>query len=692
MSCNEVADFVKKKREFLDLQNKVLEILSFSSSPTDFVTKQVLAATSSKSADFLSSTPLAKLGKDFLAEQISKQGQQLIDNATGVLKREINKIAGFDVRKTIEEAQAQVYNTIATALTANNDLSLIFLQNVAKNAVTALEEKRKILLELQTKVRELHNALQVMVSGEPFFSQYLADLREALKKIVSAVNTITLVRNTYVKSKRFSPRQYESAKTMLEAAADLITPAKQEVSTTTTNELLQNLGIPTKSEQLTALMTVPQKAQEVAFAASGYFMATLKANALLLAFQTGYNNFTKASSKMLDKYSVDMMDSLISKITELSQRMATELNGSPDNFNTNVVARAPFTGQVLDVRSNSITLRSSGGVESTVSLPPRSLPRVRAFDRVRLGGDLAVYNPDSIKIAGKSLGWIIELRAIVDHMSLVPGSTLSALQVSNDALDVYNKAVENLKKKGNRTVGQTTLTATEGREELGQLEAQLQTLVLKSVRAIVDPDVAAGVTALARSVLTRLDLSIAQDQEIIVILNSFANTKVSLSETLSKTAKSIKSALKAFGLDRAADLLDNGDFANFFNLNSKTATYVGAALVGIAKLKECLGTTEAREALTDAERELQGSMKAKDLLSQRAASSGFAQQIATNDQTDQHLSSIEDKARAACNTCGLPEDFNPLRLVTSLASVLGFSALGGVTLPKSLASIGKGFL
>lgn len=690
MSCQEVADFVQKKREFISIQNAVLEILS-SSSPLDFVSKQVQKTVAAKSSSFLSDTPLAKLGQDFLAEQIAKQGQQLIDNATGALEREINKVAKFNVRKTIEEAQTQVYNTIAVAMTANNDLSIIFLQDVARNAVRAIEDKKKILEELKTKVRELHNALAVLVSGQPFFNQYLVDLRKALQKISIAIGTISTVRNNYVKTKKFSPRQFNTAKTTLEEAAALMTPAKQQTTSISTNELLQNLGVPTKSEQLTALMSVPQKAQEVVFAASGYFIATLKVNALLLAFQTGYENFTKASSKTLDKYSIDMMDSIVKKLDDLAQRMAKELNGDPANTQTNVIASAPFSGIVTDVSIDHVTM-ATGGVERTVPLPDRSSPQVRISDKVQIGKPLAIYNPDSVKVAAQSLGWVIELRTIIDHMTFVPGSTLSAIQQSNSAVDAYNRAVEKLQTKDNRTQGSATLTATDGREELGQLEAQIQTLVLKSVRAIADANVAAGVTALSRTIMTRLDLSLTQDAEITQLLNEFINTRVSLHDTLSKSAAGIKKALRNFGLDRAADLLESGSFADFFNLNSKTATYAGAALVGIAKLKECLGTVEDREALTNAEREIQGELKAKDLLSQRAASSGFLQQIATNDQNDQKLATIENQARNACNKCGLPEDFNPLRLLGSLTSVLGFSALGGSTLPKSLANIGKGFL
>ena len=691
MSCNNVSDFVKKQREDLSKQDSSLDILS-NSSPLDVISKGIHDTMSAISSQTISLSPLESLGKDFLAEQISKNGKQIIDNATGALKKEVDKIAKFDVRKTIEEAQKQVYNTIAAAITADSDLSMIFLQKVAQNAVNALNEKKTILLKLKEKVAALHNALRVLVSGQPYFNAYLEKLRQGLLKIRSAQTKVDSVKNTYIATKRFLPGRFNEARTDLEAAYKLIAPENQKVDNSLiAGELLQNVGIPSTSQQLSALIAVPQLAQEVAFAASGYFIATLKANALLLAFTTGYDAFKKSSSKLLDNYSIDMLNSLSDKISNLSQRMATELNGNGTAFNSTDYARSPLAGVVTEVTTGYITV-SSGTLVSQVTLKPLTFPKVAPGDNVRLGQQLAEYRPDSIKVSTQSLGWLLELRAIIDYMSLIPGSTLNNIQVSASAVDTYNTTTSAIKKKGNRVRGDAVLTATEGREELGQLEAQLQTLILRSVRAITNPVVASGVTALARTILTRLDLSLEQDGEIIKILQGFISAPVSLKSTLPSVASGIRTALRNSGMDRAADLLDNGQFEDFFNLNSKTATYAGAALVGIALLKQCLGTVEDQDKLVQAERTIQREVKAKELLAQRTSVAGFQQQKAINAKNDQALSSIQSQAQEACNKCGIPEDFNPSRLLIGVTNVLGISSLGSVTLPSSLGNIGKGFL
>lgn len=693
MSCNEVSDFVKQARQNLAKQDTSLDILSVKS-PIDRVTKSIHDAMSSTGAEKLFQSPLSALGKDFLAEQISKNGQQLIDNATGALKKEVNKIANFDVRKTIEDAQKQIYNTIAAALTAQNDLSIIFLQRVAQNAITAIDEKRAILLVLKEKVTKLHNALKILVAGAPFFNAYIEKLRAALIKIQGAKTKVDSVKSTYVATKRFLPARFDQAKKDLEDAAVLMTPGPQTVSQVFSNfgtSLLQNIGLPSSSEQLTALLAVPQLAQECAFAATGYFIATLKVNALLLAFSQGYDKFTKASSKLLDNYSISLLQSTSDKIAHLIERMSTELNGNSLALRPTDYAKSPIAGSVQEVSPEFISIRSGTNVQQ-VPLKKTSLPRVAPGDQVPFGRQVAEYRPDSIKVSLQALSWIIELRAVVDYMSLVPGSTLGNVAVSNSALDKYRAAVEAIAKKDSRTRGDAILTATDGREDLSQLQSQLNTYVLGAVRAITNPVVAGQITALGRTVLARLDLSLEQDAEIKAILQPFITAQVGLRSTLPGIAGAIKSALKNSGMDRAADLLDGGAFDEFFNLNSKTATYAGAALVGIATLKKCLSTTEDREQLTQAERVIQREVKAKELLVQRTAVSGFQQQKATNAKQDQALSTVEVKAQEACAKCGLPEDFNVGSLLKGVSSSLGLASLGSVTLPGSLSNIGKGFL
>lgn len=712
--CDSVSDYIKTQRVRLSLASLSIDILS-TKSPVDKITENIHLTMSATSSDTISLSPLFHLGKDFISEQITKNGQQIINNATGAIKQELDKIAKFDVRKTIEEAQKQIYNSIAAAITADPDLSMIFLQRVAQKAVDALNDKKSCLLDLSKKVTELHNLLKIMVTGGIFFDPYLEKLRSGLKKIRSAQKNIDVVTSIYTIRKTFLKNEFNSAKSDLIEAEKLISPEKipstiPEIG----RSILTNVGLPSQPEQLSALMSVPQKAQEVAFLATRYFLLTLQVNALLLAFVTGYKAFTGSASKLLDNYSKSMLESLSVKLKNLFEKMATAINGDPAALDKKDYAVSTVRATVSSTEENFIELTnpplSDEAIKlreklkipifpseripkvTKISIKPNSIIKVSIGNDVVIGQQLAEYRPDQIKVATQTLGWVLELRSIIDYMELIPGSTLSAIQASVSIVDVYNSSVEKIKTKNNRAIGLVSLKATEGREDVTDLKEQLQELTLTSLRAITNVTDGPKATSLAKTIIARIGLSISQDTEIIAILQSFIDTKASLKTTLPGVASSIKTALKGAGLDRASDLLDNGGFDEFFNLNSKTATYAGAALVGIASLKKCLSNTEDQEQLTQAERVIQRDVKAKELLTQRTTTSGFLQQKASIAKQDQNLSIIESKAKNSCAKCGIIDEFSVDGLLRTVSNVMGLSMQGNSTLPNDLANTGKGII
>jgi len=128
-------------------------------------------------------------------------------------------------------------------------------------------------------------------------------------------------------------------------------------------------------------------------------------------------------------------------------------------------------------------------------------------------------------------------------------------------------------------------------------------------------------------------------------------------------------------------------------LNSKTATFAGAALLGIATLKEGLSTEEDREQLTQAERVIQRDSKSKELLSQRTATTGFAAQIAQNTRSDKRLEAIGVKAVVAAGKSGLSSGpATPNMLTGGVAKAMGVGLGGNLTASQSLSNLGKGII
>lgn len=647
MSLELIYSFIDSKKSSLSKDNDSVEVLS-KSAPVDVVTEAPSEKASASALDRFADSPLVQLGEDFIAEQVARNGHQIMNNAIGAVDRTINRITGIPVRKTTEQAQQLVFNSISAAVTAKNEVVMIFLRQVAEQAIAALNQKRAIASELTGKVTELHNALKIMIAGQPFFSPYLAQLRQALALIVEAENKITLVRNTFVSTDTFINSSFDDAKTKLESAEALLAPPDDDPDIKFNGGLLDNVGIPSEPQQLTVLLAVPQLVQDCLLAANGYFVANLKANALILAFQQGLNTLQESGSKKLKEYTISVLDSLLRRIDELVGQIADGVNGSP------TATEGPISG----------------------------------------------FNPSPVKVSFSSLRWVFELRAIIEYTTFVPGQALKDIQISNKAVQAYEDAVEALQTKDNRVLGDAVLIATDGQEDIGQLEQQLTTYTMAALQAIVDGTAADSILALGRTIINRLHLSLTQDNEIIEILQTFVDSDLAIDDTVERLGDNIYSLLDTFGLDRAADLLRSGNFEDFFNLNSKTATFAGAALVGIATIKNCLETEEDREQLTQAEREIQRENKSKELFAQRKSVTAFEQQRAANEKEEQRLESLKEKSRAAaekteqsskCQVLDAVSQQAP-NLVKNLGGVLGVSVLSNVGSSDFLNKIGKGIL
>lgn len=620
---SDVLNFTSKKKKEIQTDNAGIDVLS-KNEPMSIVNAFTSDSASISALDRFKNSPITQLGEDFLAQQISQNAGQIINNVQGLIEGAL----GVPLRKTIQEAQEAAFNSVSAAMTANNDLSLFFLQKVAEQAVLAIQEKREILLELKEAVRKLHNALKILEAGNPFFSVYLADLRSALVLIAAAEDKLTLVRNNLVATDIFSTIQFDSAKEDLSKADDLLTPKDNNPDTKFTDSgLLENVGIPSDPQQLTILLSIPQLSRDIVLGATGYFSATFKVNLLLKGFSTGLASLQDSKSQKLKDFTVKSFDTVIDKLGGLIERMADQINGS--------------------IASITEPVNTS-------------------------------FAPDAIQTSSSAIGWLLELRGIIEMVGFIPGSTFKSIQLSQAAVQSYEDAIAAIATKDDRSEGNAFLSATDGQEDTGQLETQLTLFAIKSLEAIVDAEVADEVVSLGRTVIARLDLSLTQDSEIEVILQDFIDTDLPFFDDLNRAGNGILGTLRNFGLDKAADSLISGDFSGFFNMNSKTATFVGAALVGIAALKECLDNTEDQEQLDQAQRVIERENTAKELLARRGATIGFEQQKVSNENKVRDFCNIENQAKEANSKCGLVDTLSPPNLVNSIGGFMGLAGAGGI--------------
>lgn len=589
--------------------------------------------------------PLLQLGQDFIAEQIARNGQLILANIDSQTEKLTKPLV-----QTVTQVKDTVFNTITTAMTLQNDLVMFFLQSLAKETVQQMNTKLQIAQILKDKIQQLYNAVAQVVAADPFFSKYLIQLRQALIHIDTAYKDLLSVHNTLAVNNVFLERRFAEAQQELEDALKLMEPKSAKFPDKKINDsktgLLTNVGIPSQPQQLMLILAIPQLSKEVLAAASGYFMATIKVNALLLAFIQGYDEFTQSTSPMTKNFSTETIKKTMNMLGDVIADMATRLNGSATSI------YGPNTG----------------------------------------------FKPDEIKVSSWSMDWTLKLHAAIALLKAVPGTALKKVQASNEFLSAYNKACELIKLKDNRTEGGAVLTATDGREEFGQLERQLSVFVLGSLAAIVDSKNAQSILAVGRALIKRMELTEIQDTEIISILNAFISSDVGVTDNLKKTGAQIQSLLKRLGLDRAADLLSQGKFAEFFGLNAKTATYVGAAIMAISKLKSCLGTREDQSILDAAQVEMERAQKAKELMARRSISTSLSIQEKQATQREQQLISLENQVSQVGSQlkqdskCSLPDDFMPANLLKNLGPVLGVGLFGGGTIGKQFQKLGKGII
>lgn len=670
---NLVTEFIDKKRENLAADNENLDTLS-KQSPNQAIADITAEDIGDKIWDNIKASPLAQMGQDFVAEQVAKNSTKIINNVDAAIRKKANAIISKALAP-VEQLQNLVFDSITAVLTAKNDLAMYFIQQVAKQLVIAIDKKREIALQLQEKVRELHNILVLLVTTNPFFDTYLAQLRRGLALIYDARSDLTVVRNTLQANDRWLKTRYKQSKEKLAQAEALMSPdsgTDPDVKFTDKG-LLSGVGIPAKPQQLMLLLSLPQKIKEVLACANGYFIAVVKVNALIVSFNAAYGSFTAASSLKLKQFTISTLDNIITELDDLITTMATQLNGSPNSI------LQPDT--VLSTSLDPSFIAAAQGGENIGMTDPSAF---------QSSVTRQPFKPDPLATSANAMAWLFQIKTIVAHYELIPGPTLEALDVSNNALDLYNAAVKTIKSKGNRVDGDAILTATEGREEVGQLEKQLTRYIMAAGQALVNIQTARAVIPLGRTIIKRIDLTLTQDKEIRDAVDKFANADLAFPSAVTRAGQNIFGMLDKFGLDRAVDALRSGDFSKFFNMDGKTATYAGAAITAFSALKECLTTEEDREQLTQAQREIEREQKSKELIAQRVSTTGFQMQIAEVTKEDIRLDTLNERTKVAGKKCGLADDLSPTNLMKNLGPIVGVSVLGNASLQDKLTKISRG--
>lgn len=593
-------------------ENVELALLQLSN-PMDLLQVTTSEALTGNLLTDLLESPLGQLGQDLLIRKVEEKSKEAVDNLLG----------SSDLLDKLEDAQQTVFNTIISAMTVNTDVALFLLQRLAQQAVSAIQDKRNTLNSLEERLRHLYNALVILAAGNPQFNAYLVKLRRALILVNQAKADIQIVRSTYVARELFLSRNFSNAEKNIAQAIDILAPKKNNVNETKFNlsTILEAVGAPSSEQELTVMLSIPVLAKDVLLAADSYFIKTATVNALLAAFVAGYGQLQKATAGKIKDYNVKLFTTVEKELDRVSKNMAANINGDP----------------------------------------------------LRIESAKPGYKPRPSVISGLALDWSIDLKIIQNLLRAVPTKGLTQLDATNAALAAYNMAVKTIRSKGDRRSALAFLKASEGQEEVFQLEQQLFTFLASSQRALTSLGVVnRALLSQGRGMLDRFTLTRAQDQEIEEALQRFIDTPIP--DSVKQIGEGIFKLLAAMGMDRAADLLSSGQYANFFSMKSKESTYVGAALVGLSGLRDCLGSLSVPDfgfPLGDLELRLRGLFFAFGLRLRRRASNNYRLQIKFNLKKLEGCTGLQAKVRGLGSLCGLKDSLAPSKLFNSLSGALG---------------------
>lgn len=537
----------------------------------------------------------------------------------------------------LESAVQFVQNAIASLILANNNLIFQMLKEVAHEGMTRIAEKDQILIGLAELIKQLYVALASLAGTSSEWDAYHAELRKALSLVVSARSDLSLVQNTLEANPgTWLARKFNDSLKKLEQAKVIMTPQEanpaikmidkglldinrnlgtpnpdksksaaakmeerksrvQQMSGISNNlqqitgkgfrafsiaginktvgsgnpinkglylfgtGLAENFPFPTTAQQRQAQLAVARLSSLIMKKLQGYLRLTGEVDGYVLAYITAMTALSESLPGFLKNYVLSLLKRNYSRVDTLAKHMAKTLNGAEDAYSGPIMVTKP---------------RYPGDTHPEYPGDPI--------------GDVPIpFRPNSLNLTTQNYKWIMDLGVIFQAYQLIPIQALNNLQLSADGVEAYRRSVAQLKSMNDLKAGGAILRMKEGQEQPADLESQIIALLLEANNAIISSTVRRSVLPLCRSVLTRLELSLAADHIIYNIFENFYLTPLPLQDTLNRAYDAMASLIESSGCEFLIDALKRGNFKDFLDTKGKGAMYVGRAMMALALLQKC---------------------------------------------------------------------------------------------------------
>jgi len=248
-----------------------------------------------------------------------------------------------------------------------------------------------------------------------------------------------------------------------------------------------------------------------------------------------------------------------------------------------------------------------------------------------------------LSVTTSATAWGIRLFPVIEWLKINPGKASKELDITGESVTRYLKAVKDLKLINNQQSGLADLRVKEAIEDpkhvptiIGKLLLTANTVLASNTTTDKDGILGTSIGAPITPFQIRqkfvqgndfMRAALQLDNKIVAALKPFIDTPFELLEGADRIVGQMTGIMEDMGFDRGADLLRKADIKGFYESNSKTLTYVGAAGAGLGLILQGLG--DPGEEVADQEFGKVSEIKAKydrqsDVQQVEAARSGSA--------------------------------------------------------------------
>lgn len=479
--------------------------------------------TSANTLDQLKQNPILNTAIDTANQTITTIAQQSVRNA-------ITKIN----LTPIQNATSQFFTLFASVTSFGTEVAMALARNTATNLKGALAQKDAIADKLDIEIMALYNACAIMLNGQPFFDGYLKAITQAYSLIQTADNNLKNVAQKLGPNTKPAPfyqvLKFNTSITQLTQARDLILPdrsANVNSIRSTGAFISQQLQSQSTKNVYAAALSIPGITLQIGKLALQYEVASVNVNAYINTYVNALNDYIAGytQSTSVNQATIDHITAGTSQLDNLLAQMNTILSQN--------------TGSTTDVGFRT-------------------------------------------KLSTSGTTWGVSLTGIIEWLKLNPGAGSALLTKTTASVTAYTKSRALILAIGNKPFPGGTVIVNHGQEDaFAGFMRPIAKLLTTANTIVATSNSKTDVRNQGNAVRGYIRTSKLLDAQILAAIQPFINTKTTVSGDVGKGLSQLLSFANKTGLDRLAGLLTNGNVKDLFSATPDTATFAGAAVVGI---------------------------------------------------------------------------------------------------------------